>query len=81
LRFRRQYLVRLCPEIHAAFKFLCDRAGYKRMNIAIERIMLKCIEDGALPIPPQGSHEVELIRRFELLEKRKKLRKILGWKT
>lgn len=41
---RRQYKIRLHPEIHAAFKLLCDQAGYKRLNEAVEWIMLKCIE-------------------------------------
>ena len=77
---RRRYLIRLYPEIHAAFKLLCDQAGYKRLNIAVERMMMKCIEDGALPIPPQGSREIELIRTIELHKKILKLREKLGWK-
>jgi len=81
MRRRRQYLFRLHPEVHAAFKLLCDRAGYKRLNEAIERIMLKCIEDGNLPIQPKGDRESELIRKVELYKKLLAIKRKLGWST
>jgi len=77
---RRQYSIYLYSEIHAAFKLLCDQGGYKRMSEAVERIMLKCIEQRSLGIPPKGSREIELIRRVELLKKTLELRRRLGWK-
>lgn len=77
---RRQYQIRLYPEIYQAFKLLCDQAGYRRLNEAVERIMLKCIEERSLGIPPKGSREMELIRKVELLKKTLELRKRLGWK-
>lgn len=49
------------------------------MNEAVERIMLKCIEDGALPIPPRGDRESELIRKIQLHEKIVAIRRKLGW--
>lgn len=78
---RREYTISIHPEVYQAFKLLCDRSGYKRLNLAVERMMLKCIDDGVLPIPPQGSKETELIRRVDLLKKRLQLRRILGWKS
>jgi len=77
---RRQYSVYLYPEIHVAFKLLCDQAGYKRLSEAVERIMPKCIEERPLGITPKGSREMELIRRVELLKKTLELRRRLGWK-
>jgi len=44
------YGIRLHPEIYAAFKLLCDRAGYKRLSEADKRIMLRCIEQRVLLI-------------------------------
>jgi len=74
---KKIYGIRLHPEIYHAFKLLCDRSGYKRLNIAVERIMLKCVEDGVLSIPPVGSKEIELIRRAVLLKKTLELRRNL----
>jgi len=77
---RRDYSISIYPEIYHAFKLLCDRSGYKRLNEAVEGIMLKCIEEGVLPIPPKGTKEFNLIRRVELLKKVLELRRKLGWK-
>jgi len=77
---RRQYQIRLYPEIDAAFKLLCDKAGYKRLNEAVERIMLKCIEDGTLSIPPRGSRELELVRKVDVLHKLTEIRRRLKCK-
>lgn len=81
MRRRCEYKIRLHPEIHHAFKLLCDRAGYIKMNEAVELIMLKCIEDGTLPIRPKGDRESELIRKVELYKKLLTIRRKLKWNT
>jgi len=74
---RKPFTICLHPEIQMAFKLLCDRAGYTRMNEAIEWMMLQAIEAGNLPIPPRGSRELELVRKVDLLHKVTEIRRRL----
>jgi len=75
------YGIRLHPEIYVAFKLLCDRTGYKRLNEAVEWIMLRCIEEGRLPIHPKGDRVTEAIRRVHLLKAVTDIRKKLARKV
>ena len=43
---RKVFGIRLNPDAHCAFKLLCDASGYGKVNEAIEKIMVKCIEQG-----------------------------------
>lgn len=67
------------PEIYAAFKLLCDASGYKEINEALERLMLKCVEDNSLGLPPRGDADMQLMWKVELLDKRQRLAEKLGW--
>jgi len=78
MRANRIYGIRLHPEIYIAFKLLCDRAGYRRMNEAVEWIMLKHIKEGCLPIPPKGNRIPEAIRRIHLLKEIDQIRRKLA---
>lgn len=76
---RHHYSIELYPEIHAAFKLLCDASGYKKMNEALERLMLKCIGENSLGLPSRGDMTMQLMWKVELLDKRQKLAEKLGW--
>jgi len=66
---RRQYKLRILPEIY--------QAGYKRFNEPVEGIMLKCIEQSRLEISLKGIGQIELIRGIKLLKKWLELRRRL----
>ena len=67
------------PEIYAAFKLLCDASGYRKLNEVLEPLMLKCIEENSLGLPPRGDSITQLMWKVELLDKRQKLAEKLGW--
>jgi len=77
---RKEYAISIYPEIHAAFKLLCDQADYKRLSEAVELLMLKCVKEGSLglPLPPTGRMG-KLEMRIKLIAECDRIRKILGW--
>jgi len=77
---RKKYTIDLHPAIHMAFKLLCDKAGYKRLNEAVELLMLKCIEKGSLELPPLTDRMARLEMRIKRVQGIDKIRKALGWK-
>ena len=78
---RKDYSISIYPEIYVAFKLLCDRSGYKRLNEAVEGLMLKCIKNGSLGLPPICSRMERLEMRIKLIEERDMIKKDLGWKS
>lgn len=74
LRFRREYQIRLCPEIHAAFKLLCGASGHKKVNEAVEKIMIRCIEAESLGLERKGPDR-KASRLFQLEAIKRRLRK------
>jgi len=69
----RHYSMELYHEIHAAFRLLCDQSGYKRLNEAVEKIMVKCVEAQSLGLEPKGYNGMAS-RLFELEKIKRKLR-------
>jgi len=51
---RKMFTIWISPEVHHAFKLLCDASGYRKMSEALEKIMIKCIESESLGIEPKG---------------------------
>jgi len=78
---RRGYLINIYREIYQAFKLLCDRSGYKRLNEAVEGLMLKCIRNGSLGLPQICSRMERLEMRIKLIEERDMIKKALGWRS
>jgi len=76
---RKDYSISIYPEIYQAFKLLSDRSGYKRLNEAVEGLMLKCIRNGSLGLPPISSRMERLEMRIKLIEERDRIKKALGW--
>lgn len=70
---RRVFGIRLGPDVYCAFKLLCDASGYKRVNEAVEKIMIKCIEAQSLGLEPKGSDRMAS-RLFQLEAVKRKLR-------
>jgi len=62
-----------------AFKRVCDASGCRRLNEAVEGLMLKCIDAGSLGLLPTGDRYAWLICRANILKKMAELRKKLGW--
>jgi len=78
---RKKYTIPIYPAIYSAFKLLCDRAGYKRLNQAVELLMLKCIKEGSLGLPPAPSGRIERLEtRIKLIQECDRIRETLGWK-
>ena len=70
LGLRKAYLIRMYLEVYVAFKRLCDVRGYRRLNEAVEGLMLRCIGAGSLGLPPIAYRYTLLIHRVNLLKKR-----------
>jgi len=71
---RKTFGIRLKPDVYRAFKLLCDASGYRKVNEAIEKIMVKCVEAESLGLEPKGGYDRMASRLFELEKIKRKLR-------
>jgi len=68
---RKMFIFWLNPEVHRAFKLLCDASSYKKMSEAVEKIMIKCIEAESLGLEPKGYDKMaSRLARWELIKRK-----------
>jgi len=72
---RKPFNILLNPEVYYAFKLLCDASGYRKVNEAVEKIMIKCIESESLRLEPKGYDKMaSRLAQWELIKRKLKER-------
>jgi len=70
---RKVFGIRLNPDVYHAFKLLCDASGYREVNEAVEKIMIKCIESESLGLEPKGYDKMaSRLAQWELIKRKLK---------